>query len=370
MTDMLLPLGVELAVRPDPDVTALVASVFDDYRAAASSSAPSATVDFDADLWRRLEELDLTRLTGPASRGGVDASWVEAASLLGLAAAAAAPVPLAEHDVLGGWLLEAAGLPEGAGPRTIAETDATGRARGVPWGRHAASVVVLHSTGPQSWRVADVPAARLILREGRNLAGEPSDEIEIALAELQRGVEVPAEVAREYHHRLTLARCAQISGAMGRVLAVVLQHVEQRHQFGRPIGRFQAVQALVTDLAAEAALAQAATDAAVDRVMTHGWDDGHVSFAVAVAASTVGHASSVVVRNAHQAVGAIGTTLEHELPRHTKPILAHRGDVRSVREWDAVVAEIARDAGKDGLWSLITRTPTADATVVGSAEKP
>lgn len=367
MTDTFVQLEVELAARPDPDVTALLESVFDAYRA-ETSSALSAMVDFDPDLWRRLEGLGLTRLTGSSSRGGGDASWVEAAELLGLAAAAAAPVPLAEHDVLGGWLLEVAGLPEGPGPRTVAKTDAEGRARRVPWSRHATSVVTLHPIGNGSWHVADVPAERLVVRERRNLAGESSDDIEVALADLN-GVEISAEVAHEYHHRLTLARCAQIAGAMDRVLAVVLQHVEQRHQFGRQIGKFQAVQTLVTDLAAEAALAQAATDAAVDRVVTHGWGDRHVPFAIAVAASTVGHASSVVVRNAHQAVGAIGATLEHELPRLTKPILAHRGDVRSVRDWDAVMAGMARDVGPDGLWSLITRTSPATATAVVASEQ-
>jgi acyl-CoA dehydrogenase len=206
--------------------------------------------------------------------------------------------------------------------------------------------------------VADVPAQRLAVREGHNLAGEPSDEVQLDLRDLRAGVEVTEAVAVEYHHRRALARCAQISGAMGRVLAVVLEHVEQRHQFGRPIGKFQAVQALVTDLAAEAALAQTSTDAAVDLVMTHGWQDPSVRFAVAVAASTVGHAASVVVRNAHQAAGAIGATLEHELPRLTKPILARRGEVCSIHEWDAVVGEMARGAGSDGLWALITSTST------------
>lgn len=358
MTDTsLLPLEVELAVRPDPDLTSMLVTFFDDYRDATASAMPSASVDLDTELWRRLEGLGLTRLTGTTARGGGEATWVEAAELLRVAAAAAAPVPLAEHDVLGGWLLEAAGLAEGAGPRTVAEPDASGRARGVPWGCQAASVVALHATGAGAWRVTDIPADRIVVREARNLAGEPADELEFALADLRDGVEVSDDVAREYQHRRALARCAQISGAMGRVLSVVLQYVEQRHQFGRSIGKFQAVQTLVTDLAAEAALAQTATNAAVDRVVSHGWGDRHVPFAVAVAASTVGHASAVVVRNAHQAVGAIGATLEHELPRLTKPILAHRGDVRSVRDWDVAVAEMALDAGQEALWALITTTP-------------
>ena len=47
-------------------------------------------------------------------------------------------------------------------------------------------------------------------------------------------------------------------GGFDRIVQVVVAHVTERVQFGRPIGRFQAVQRLVADLAAEAALARAA----------------------------------------------------------------------------------------------------------------
>jgi acyl-CoA dehydrogenase len=77
-------------------------------------------------------------------------------------------------------------------------------------------------------------------------------------------------------------------------------------------------------------------------------------FAVAVAKSCVGHASSPVVRGAHQVLGAIGTTLEHELHTLTKPILARRRAWGSVREWDTTLASLATSAGRDGLWPLIT----------------
>ena len=77
-------------------------------------------------------------------------------------------------------------------------------------------------------------------------------------------------------------------------------------------------------------------------------------FAVGVAKSCVGHGSSVVVRGAHQVLGAIGTTLEHELHTLTKPILARRQEWGSVREWDATLTASAISAGRDRLWSLVT----------------
>jgi acyl-CoA dehydrogenase len=231
---------------------------------------------------------------------GLGSSWVEAAALLGLAAVAAAPIPLAEHDVLGGWLLEVAGLADAGDLRTVTHE--------------------------------------------RNLAGEPSDTVQFDVRELDRGVYVSDDVVSQYRLRGALARCAQGAGAMARVLEIVLAHVEDRFQLGRPIGRFQPVQALVADLAAEAALAQSATDAAVARTVSAGWSHPVMPFVVGVGKSCVGHASSVVVRNANQVLGTIGATLKHELPSLTKPILVRRADFGPVHEWDTMLGYLATAA--------------------------
>jgi len=350
--------GLVAVPRPDADVVAMLRSLFTEYR--VTRPEPTVAVDFDADLWRQLDDLDLTRLTGDDSRGGSGASWLEASALLGVAAAAAAPIPLAEHDVLGGWLLEVAGMSEHSELRTVCQPDATGLATAVPWARSSQSVVALWRS-EEGWRVADVPAGRLAVTEARNLAGEPSDTVQFQLDDLRAGTHVPDDVAAQYRLRGALARCAQISGAMDRVVEIVLAHVNDRVQFGRPLGKFQAVQALVADLAAEASLARAATDSAVAHAVTRGWGDPAMLFLVGVAKSCAGHASSVVVRNAHQALGAIGATLEHELPGLTRQMLVRRGDFGSVHEWDTMLTHLATEAGREGLWALLTTGEAPEA---------
>ncbi|WP_230304346.1 MULTISPECIES: acyl-CoA dehydrogenase family protein [unclassified Rhodococcus (in: high G+C Gram-positive bacteria)] len=344
---------IELAASPraDTDLVAMLESLFADYR--SKRGEPTATVNFDAVLWQRLDDLGLTRLTGDESRGGSGASWVEASVLLGAAAGAAAPVPLAEHDLLGGWLLEVADLSEGGGLRTVCQPDDGGLARTVPWARSATSIVALWKSD-RGWRVADVPAASLSVTHARNLAGEPCDSVRFDICDLEDGADVSDDTAALYRLRGALARCAQAAGGIARVVEIVLAYVDERVQFGRPIGKFQAVQSLVADLAAEAALARAATDVAVARVVTTGWNDPGTPFTIGVAKSCVGHASSVVVRNAHQVLGALGTTLEHELPMLTKSILVHRSDFGSVHEWDTMLTDLSTEAGRDGLWPLIT----------------
>lgn len=335
----------------DPDLVELLTGLFADHR--ASRSTPTAVVDLDRALWGRLEELGLTRLTGSEASGGSGAGWIEAAALLGLAAGAAAPVPLAEHDLLGGWLLEAAGLPNDGGLRAVCRPDPSGVALNVTWARDASSIVALWEDRDE-WRVADVPVGRVGLEERRNLAGEPSDTVEFDLADLEAGVVVDHAIGEQFHLRGALARCAQVVGAMERIVEITLTHANDRVQFGRPIARFQAVQHLVADIAAETALARAATDAAVARAAASDWQDGGMLFAVAVAKSCVGHSASVVVRGAHQVLGAIGTTLEHELHTLTKPILARRTEFGSLHEWDETLTALATSAGHDRLWNLMT----------------
>ena len=361
MTDTELRLATEdtlsAAVVPDPDLVGMLRGLFADYR--SRRPAPTEVVDLDRSLWSQLEELGLTRLTAAEDRGGSGGTWADAAALLGLAAGAAAPVPLAENDLLADWLLATARLPNDGGIRTVCRPSLAGVARDVPWGRDADHVVALWADRGRL-TVTDVPVSRTTMERRRNVAGEPSDTVTFRVDDLRDGVVVDAAVAEELQWRGALAASAAAVGAMDRVVEVVLGHVNDRTQFGRPIGRFQAVQNLVCDIAAQTALARAATDAAVARAAASDGTDDEMRFAVAVAKSCVGHASSTVVRGSHQVLGAIGTTLEHELHTLTKPILARRQAWGSVREWDATLTSLAISAGRDGLWPLVTsgRLPT------------
>ena len=335
----------------DPDLVGVLSELFAAYR--SRRPTPTHLVDLDRDLWAQLEELGLSRLTGSPERGGSGGTWADAAALLAIAAGAAAPVPLVEHDVLAGWLLEAAGLPDDGGLRTVCRPDPSGVALNVTWARDATHVVALWEDRDE-WRVADVPIEHVVLTERRNIAGEPSDTVEFEVDKLEGGVIVSHAVGEQFHLRGALARSAQVVGGMERIVEIVLRHVAERVQFGRPIGRFQAVQHLVSDIAAETALGRAATDAAVARASATNWTDPGMLCAVGVAKSCVGHGSSVVVRGAHQVLGAIGTTLEHELHTLTKPILARRSEYGSLHEWDETLTSLAVSAGHDRLWSLMT----------------
>ncbi|MDG3016042.1 acyl-CoA dehydrogenase family protein [Speluncibacter jeojiensis] len=318
----------------------------------------------DAALWSTLANLGLARLTGRAAAGGSGAGWADAALLLGAAGRVGAAIPVAENDLLAGWLLERAGLDAGRDPavlRTAAVVGVAGLgvsgpgmagvATRVPWARAVDSLVLLWET-ESGWRVAEVPRRAVAVTESDNFAGEPRDAVRVDLGSLDGGG-VGAEVVAEFRLRGALARSLTMVGAMERVLELVVEHTTTRTQFGRPVAGFQAVQQLVADLAAEAALARAAGEAAVDAVSRSGFGDPRAQFAVAAAKSCAGHAASLIARNAHQCLGAIGFTDEHELHRHTTRLLAWRGEFGSVRWWDERLTRAAAEGRGGGLWSLI-----------------
>ncbi|QYB00393.1 acyl-CoA/acyl-ACP dehydrogenase (plasmid) [Rhodococcus sp. USK10] len=333
----------------DPDLVEMMESVFTTHRTALP--LPGEEAAFDPKLWEVLNNLGLTRLTGSETHGGSGADWYAASALLGAAASAAVSVPVVEHDLLAGWLLETAGLPVDGRLRTAFLTTEQEESSLVPWARDAEFLVALRRTD-SAWMVSDIPKCQASVTPRQNIVGEPRDLVSINFDDAD-WTSVSYRVAEIFLLRGALARVLQVCGAMERIVELSIEHVSSRVQFGRPLSKFQAVQRLITGIATETALARAAADAAVARVEREGWDAPGAAFGVAVAKSCAGHAASVVVRNAHQVHGAIGTTHEHALHRYTKPVLAWRSEFGSVGQWDQLLTRTAVDAGRDDAWGLI-----------------
>jgi acyl-CoA dehydrogenase len=336
----------------DPAVVDMMDAVFAEYR---EDHPPAEHAQRDVALWRRLDDLGLVRLTGPEQSGGSGAGWYEAAELLAATARHGVRIPLAEHDLLACWLLEANGMAVDGSVRTVCLLDELGRAWDVPWAAGAERVVVVWQADGEC-RVADADIAGLRIMPGTNVIGEPRDvvAVEPALLADLAGSPVAGALVAELELKCALVRSIQVCATLDRIVQLSVEHATSRTQFGRPLAKFQAIQNLISDTAAEAALARAATEAALGAAVAGGWSGEHVEFLVAVARSCTGHAASVVVRNAHQVHGAIGTTREHRLHEFTRAALAWRSEFGSVQYWDDQVTGAALQAGSGGLWSLIT----------------
>src|SRR2546430_1295270 len=97
------------------ELRALARSIF--ARSAAETlNVQRMAIPFDDSLWQTLAASGLTLLSTPESAGGSGAGVAEAAVVLAVAAEHAAPVPVAETDLLAAWLLVLADLEVPSGP--------------------------------------------------------------------------------------------------------------------------------------------------------------------------------------------------------------------------------------------------------------
>lgn len=338
------------------DLRNLADAIFAPF-AAETLDVPQTSIPYDAELWNTLTGSGLTLLTTPESVGGSGATLREFATVLGSAAEHCAPVPLAETDLLASWLLQSAGMAVPKGPLTAALVDGsisnlrvrTSKTR-IPWAGAADYVVIADGA-----TIALVPSESIALDAAHNLAGEPRDLVTIDVELESSAVGTTSrDVAPEFELRGALARSIQMCGVLDRALSMAVEHASTRIQFGRSLGKFQAVQHLIADAAGEVAVARAAADFAIEVAAGDGFIDPRTQFAIAVAKSQSGRAAEVVVRNSHQVHGAIGCTLDHRLRHYSSRALAWRAEFGGVRHWDRVLGKTALRLGPSELWNLAT----------------
>jgi alkylation response protein AidB-like acyl-CoA dehydrogenase len=304
--------------------------------------AAAETGTWPAQLWRAVEEagyLDVLA-SGPAG-------MVEAVAILRAAGHHAAPIPLPE-TMLARWLCAASGIgaPAGALSIAIAEPDEPAQDAPVPWGGVAEAVAVVSG---RSLRLAG--RDRLRFRSGASLAGEPRDVL--TAIEEAGSARLPDAVSADMVRGVgALMRAAQMAGAMEAALDLATRYANDRVQFGRAIGKFQAIQQQLALLAEEAAAALVAVESAAASLA-----EGRPSAAFAVPAAKIraGKAAGTVAEIAHQVHGAIGFTEEHSLHYLTRRLWSWRDEFGDEAYWAALLGRRIAAAGGAGLWPLITK---------------
>jgi len=320
--------------------------------------------EFPQALWSAVAQAGYPDALVPEAAGGPGLEAPDALSLLVSAGRHAAPVPLAEA-MLAGWLLAAAGLPRPAGPLTIApvrEGDEIaarrdggrwrldGVARRVPWATRSAGIAVL-ARSEEGSVVALVAPQDCRLTPGANVAGEPREDVEFAGAAVDAAA-TPLDW-RALYALGAVTRSAQMAGALQRILEESVRYANERVQFGRPIGRFQAVQQSLAVLAGHAAAAMAAAEAAMEAVARDA-----TSHAIAAAKIRAGEAAGLGAAIAHQVHGAIGFTQEHVLHHFTRRLWSWRDEFGGEAHWSAMLGGALAADGADRLWPTLAATGT------------
>ncbi|WP_094194046.1 acyl-CoA dehydrogenase family protein [Bradyrhizobium viridifuturi] len=354
---MRLPYRSETAALLSESATRLFGAVNDGELRKAELGGWSET------SWREVAEAGFPLAFVSEAGGGFGVAPAEAIELVRIAGYHAAPVPLAEA-MLANRLLTEAGFAPVDRPATIAPvTGCTafslqregagwrirGRAVGVPWARHAGTIVALADHDGSPFVVA-LNRTIAELEQRASLAGVPSDALTIDA--LLSNDDVRPAPTRWNCETLRAAgaalRVAEMAGALERVLELTVTYANERVQFGKPIGKQQAVQQSLAVLAGQVAACGGA--AAIAGAAFDGLDIP----SIAAAKARAGEAVSVAAPIAHQVHGAIGFTEEHRLHFFTRRLWAWRDEFGSERHWSAILGGQALAAGAEGLWPFVT----------------
>ena len=315
----------------------------------ATAVVRRADRDAAAPLWRELAAAGLDRATAPEAAGGAGLSWRDALPLVMAVGEYAMPVPLAEslaaHALAGaaGCALPAAGA---AGFARLARDGDALVAGSVAWGDRIETLVGVDGGGS----VRLLPVAWASCEHTCNQAGEVRSRMTWRDGSAATG-SVRADALASLGAAL---RAAQLAGALRRVLAMTVRYAGEREQFGRPIGRFQAVQqqmALMAELVVQASIgAELAFD---DGGASDGGgplpDPVRAACAKQVASANALQCAAI----AHAVHGAIGVTEEFDLQLFTRRLRAWAAEWGGAHHWATVLGRKLLEGGRASVWHAV-----------------
>lgn len=309
------------------------------------------------DMWTAVAAAGLPWISVPEASGGPGGTLADALAVLRVAGRHAVPLPLAETGVLAGWLLSGASLPvdqlavtvaSGAG-LSLRDGTISGSAANVAWGQACEQIVALLPTadGPM---VAKFASADLRIERHTGLAGEPRDTVHFDRARpLATGWPATGVDAVTLAERGALTRVVLMAGALEQVLTTTARYTNERHQFGRPVARFQAVQQHLVHIAQQVALLDMAADLAIAALA-----GGDLRFAVWAAKIVADDAARIATRAAHQAHGAMGMTQEYPLHHLTRRLWSWAREYGTGAEAAIALGAAVTSRPVDALWPTIT----------------
>lgn len=312
-------------------------------------------------LWDALEEVGLPCALAPEANGGHGVPLAEGLSVARAAGRAGLAVPLVD-TMIAAWVLGQAQLqiPSGSRPILVGFQSRDVRQEGedvlirvakAPFGSEATHLVLAGALGGKT-SVALIPASQGEISPGRNLAGDPSDEIRVALG-VNQFSETDRLVPEEVLLLGAVARSLQIAGALETMLNLSVAYSRERVAFEKPIAKFQAVQHNLARLSGEVAAAVAVAESAAEAFETLPSGSNELLLEAASAKIRCSEAAETGARIAHQVHGAIGYTDEHVLHRYSLRALAWRDEFGNESAWARRLGEIVCGQSSSQLWNLL-----------------
>ncbi|GAA3582339.1 acyl-CoA dehydrogenase family protein [Amycolatopsis ultiminotia] len=327
------------------------------YPAGGRAAVTGTELGWSDQVWQTLGELGLTGLTISAEHDGADAGPVEVYATLEAMGKHAAAEPLLDAVFLPSWLIAELGTDEQAkqllpvlatGSATIAVAHAEPRR---PWGRApsvtAAAdgsltgvkspvrgadqadkflVTAVDDAGRTGVYLVEATADGITRADGRAADWGHTSQVEFTGTPAVRlgGDGVAADAAlRSAFARARVAVTGEAIGLMETGLAMTVEYLKTRKQFGVPLATFQVLVHRAVDVYARVELARSMALWATAAVEAH--DSGSAVELSATADDAfvfVSDAATAVAEEIIQLHGGIGMTYESEVAHHAARLIA------------------------------------------------
>ncbi len=279
-------------------------------------------------LWAHIHKSGFADALVPETQGGSGLCLREVLGVMALCGRFTVPVPLAETMLARSVLAQAGLLDDDQGRITLAQghvlSDGSLVCAGVQLGRVCDAVLV--SDAHRSW----------LLRVQDAQSSPASFVLDADLQWSAHHMTAAKPLPERLDTRLLLAciNAAQLSGALLAVFNNTLQYANDRVQFGKAIGKFQAIQHQLSVMAEHSFSAHMAAQlgCASDTAMPD-------PVRVAVAKARTSEAALEVASLSHSIHGAIGFTHEFDLQLFTRRLHAWRQAGGSESYWHTVLGQ-------------------------------
>lgn len=292
----------------------------------------------DAALWTSLVDADLVGLSLPETVGGAGYGLTEASMVAEAVGAGAAMVPFVEAvacgrslaaagdtlaaEIAGGTLVVPA-LREGPDARETSNPSTTASRAGAGWeltgdkrliaGATEAAYLLVSARAGDDVALFIVAASDVEVVDSTTLSGQVLRSVRLDATPARRvdhgdGLESLTTLL----HELRVLRCAQLAGIASGALRLAADHCKERHQFGSPIGTFQAVAHRMADSWLDVNLIRATARQAAWRTD----NDLPSRQAAASAAMWACEGSQRVVHAAQHVHGGIGVDIDYPVHRY------------------------------------------------------
>lgn len=278
------------------------------------------------ELWNEIQESGFADALIAEAQGGAGLTLNDGALIAMACGRHALPLPLALTLPARAALADTAEVP--SGPITIAQLAALPAAgpiscTAVPYGLTA------------EWVLLDIPGAARLLPTAaavrQRSGGEGSVDADIVWSSLPAdAIAVPA--GTDWRATAAAFTAAQMAGASERLLDMTINYANDRSQFGKPIGKFQAIQHQISVMAEQTF---AARSAALIGLSGNGTRVEPLN--AAIAKSRAGAAAITLAASSHAVHGAIGVTEEFDLQLYTRRLYDWRGQYGGETYWHGVL---------------------------------